>query len=520
MTPRNYLAPAALLVLALTASLATAGPWPSRWTAKPATPAPATQATPDPNALPPVSWPPKASTLVPQVTLPPLPAGPSIFRPPAPQLPQRTGLANAVQLGRPQPLLETPPNAPPIATLPEVAPQFPTNPTRPAPVAPEPGQPYVPPGVSRIVQNEIQQVGAEQRFDNPRVTTTVRGQVEDGAILPVRLDGPPPVAPPTGGEVPPLPPLPPDRYNAGVELAQPLNRSFGDQCAEFFGLGGPGCQKDGWFVSDHAFDEGIISPMTNIFLFEDPRSLTEVRPFWVYSKIPGNSDLQGGQAGILGTQARLAFTPNFSLVMNKLGGIGLHPDTPNFANVDGGEGLAELNIGPKWTFWRHESMVAATGLTFQLPIGGSSVFQDTGTMGLDLYASFGKNFWRTNWGSLNYMTTAGYNFRLDSTRSEFFHNHHHVSFDVANLHKIYPLFEVNWYKYTRTGANDLTFEGKDLFNFGAANAGLHSYVTVAGGARFKVTEQIQTGFAAEWSLFNNANSSDKFRLTFDLIFRY
>jgi hypothetical protein len=86
---------------------------------------------------------------------------------------------------------------------------------------------------------------------------------------------------------------------------------------------------------------------------------------------------------------------------------------------------------------------------------------------------------------------------------------------------IYPLVEVSWYKYTRSGsANPFDFEGKDLFNFGSSNAGLHSYFSVAGGARFKLNEHIQTGLAEEWNLHNNANSSDKFRLNFDLIFRY
>jgi hypothetical protein len=96
-----------------------------------------------------------------------------------------------------------------------------------------------------------------------------------------------------------------------------------------------------------------------------------------------------------------------------------------------------------------------------------------------------------------------------------------VSFDVLNWHHVYPLVEFNWYKYTRTGsATPFDFEGKDLFNFGAANAGLHSYFTIAPGVRFKINENIQTGIAGEWNVHSTAESVDKFRLTFDLIFRY
>jgi hypothetical protein len=480
---------------------------------------------------------------IPQVTLPPMPSGPSLFGPTArttpspqpsspqstpPQTPQqsqptRTSLVGSVELGRPTPSTD-PADTTPTAILPGSVPQIPANPTRAAPELPPP---YSPPGSGMIV-GDIQRVGAEQSFDSPRSPTTVRGQVEDGNIVPVQLSGPPPVPPPPpgggGGAVPPLPPLPEGNYNTGVELTRPLNKSFGDQCAEFFGFTNGAPNGHCWFESDHAFDmDGMISPVTNPFLFEDPRSLTEIRPVWVFAKIPSSSSLGGGQAGFLGTQARLAFTPNFSVVMNKLGGIGLHPDEPNAAGVDGASGFAELNIGPKWTFWRCESigMVAAAGATFQLPIGSSSVFQNTGTLGLDLYGTYGWNFLRTSWGSFSYLGSMGYDFGLDDKRSEFFHTHQQLSYDVLNLHHFYPLIEFNWYKYTRRGhETPFDFEGKDLFNFGASNAGLHSYFTIAPGARFKLNEHIQTGIATEFNLDHPANSLDKFRLTWDLIFRY
>jgi hypothetical protein len=559
MSARILTAAAMILALTITANPAEAFPWPSRWTNRnrstpPApnsnAPAPATSANP---AAPPVAaWPPRARDILPEATLPKLPSpsglsGPSSKLPPftpsagvvknesnfklPPMVPRTAPDRSApmtgtplVELGRPVALpMTTPPSE--IATLPPVSPppQMTNNPM-PMPPSSAPPMPYLPPGAGPVQATElVQQVS----FDRPR--TVVRAQMEDPAILPVQLSGPPPVPPPPGGSgvVNPLPPLPEGRYNAGVEMSQPLGRPTTSPLGEFYGFGTPTgavSNPDGsWCFTDHAFDEGLISPVTSPFNFEDPRAITEVRPLFIYSLVPNSSPLNGGSTTFFGVQGRLAFGPSFSLVMNKLGGIWFSPEDPNAAGVDGGSGFAEINIGPKWTFWRSESlnMVAATGMNFQIPLGSGSAYQNTGLLGLDPYISYGWNFGRSSYGSFNFMTSVGYNFSIDGERSQYFHNHYHLSYDVMNLHKIYPLLEVNWYKYTHMGDNTpYTFEGKDLINFGAANAGFHSYLSIAGGARFKLNEHIQTGFACEWDLLNQQNDLEKFRLTVDLIFRY
>ena len=78
------------------------------------------------------------------------------------------------------------------------------------------------------------------------------------------------------------------------------------------------------------------------------------------------------------------------------------------------------------------------------------------------YASFGQNFGRSCYGSFNVLSTIGYNFRTDNTRSEYFVDSLHLDYDVANLHKFFPLVEMNWFHYTRSGkARPLGFEGAD-----------------------------------------------------------
>jgi hypothetical protein len=79
------------------------------------------------------------------------------------------------------------------------------------------------------------------------------------------------------------------------------------------------------FESDHAFDN-FASPTTNLFLFEDPRALTEVKPIFMYQTIPGSNDtLKGGNVNYLGGQARVAITERLSFVINKFGWISLNP---------------------------------------------------------------------------------------------------------------------------------------------------------------------------------------------------
>ncbi len=225
------------------------------------------------------------------------------------------------------------------------------------------------------------------------------------------------------------------------------------------------------FQSDHAFDQ-MISPVGNPFYFEDPRALTEVRPIFIYQTAPNSNPVfAGGHSEFFGLQARVALTDRWSIVMNKLGWVSLHPNDP-IEGVSSQTGFAEVDIGPKWTFYRCESTgtILATGLTFQIPTG-SAADQNTGSLGLVPYITFAQNFgrnWLQSYGSFNFMAEAGYNFSVDDQRSEYFQTSLHLDYDVANLHRIYPLVELNWFHMTKRGdARDLTFEGNDLVNFGS-----------------------------------------------------
>jgi hypothetical protein len=332
-------------------------------------------------------------------------------------------------------------------------------------------------------------------------------------IIRTQGEGPPPV-PPSGA--PPAGPYLDPTVNTDV----PLN---GGGIGGFWNNSGNWYGKRCSFQSDHCFDV-MISPVANPFFFEDPRSLTEVRPIFIYQSAPNSTPVfAGGHSEFFGLQARVALTDKWSIVMNKLGFVSLHPNDP-MDGVSSQTGFAEVDIGPKWTFFRNESTgtLLATGLTFQIPTG-SAAAQNTGTLGLVPYITFAQNFgrnWLQSYGSFNFMAEAGYNFAVDDKRSEYFQGSLHLDYDVANLHRIYPLIELNWFHLTKRGdERPLTFEGADLVNFGSQDVEKRDLVTLDVGARYKIREWLQLGGAVEFPVSSYKGISD-FRLTFDVIIRY
>ncbi len=245
----------------------------------------------------------------------------------------------------------------------------------------------------------------------PRIA---RGQPADPAP-PGTLSGPPPAPAPA-------PPLGDPGFSAVVPVDQPLHHGLlrGQREEDWFNCGSHASPAAGLFKSDHFCDDSLISPVTNPFFFEDPRSLTEIKPLFMIQEAPKAHG--GGNAEFFGIQGRLALTEQFSLVINKLGFVSLNPDQAN-DGYDKKTGFAEINFGPKFTFWRDECHrnVAAVGLNIEAPIGSNSVFQNTGTLGLDPYITYGQTFGRSSFGSFNFIGEAGYNFAVDDKRAEFFH---------------------------------------------------------------------------------------------------
>lgn len=308
------------------------------------------------------------------------------------------------------------------------------------------------------------------------------------------------------------------RNDTRKDVATPTdNRSsgkFGDHLDGILG------ERSEWFRSDHAFD-GFISPISNPFLFEDPRSLTEVRPIYIYQRMPsGQPDFTGGNISYFGLQTRVAITNRLSFTFNKLGGLWIDPGSGS--TFSGENGFAELWFGPKYTFIRGEQSgcLLAGGLQFQLPIGSASVFQDTGNLSLVPYVTYGQNFLRDcRIGSFNGLIGSGYAFGTDSARSDYFYLSTHLDLDLMNWHRIYPVTELNYFLYTSDGnARPIGSEGRDLINFGGQAKG-NNMLSGAIGARFKITEAAQFGAVYEMPFVGSKDLMQS-RFTVDFILRY
>ncbi|WP_020471171.1 hypothetical protein [Zavarzinella formosa] len=274
------------------------------------------------------------------------------------------------------------------------------------------------------------------------------------------------------------------------------------------------------FESDCAFQD-FVSPISNPFLAEDPRALTELRPIYIYQTIPKNQYLyQGGNAQFFGLQGRLALTERFSVVVNKLGGNIFNPGSTS--PLDNDVGLSEIWLAPKFAFWRDvETQTLATGgLMFQIPVGGKSVYQDTGSLSLVPYVSYGQRLWRTGAGTFSVQNTVGYSFGTNNLRSDYLYDTAQLSLDVLDSHRFYPVIEMSWFHYTSDGKERpyLAFEGRDLANIGAPVKG-RDYLTIAPGFRFNLTQAWQFGVSTEFPLLGTKDLM-KFRLGVDVIWRY
>jgi hypothetical protein len=393
------------------------------------------------------------------------------------------------------------------------------------------------------VESPIVTLGRPEAMNRPAIAQDNQASSSDRTIVPVSyestertLSSPiirgqspeqasPTLAPPGGG----FPATPEERYNAGVVInnGQVGNTGggvgFWVQCQDIFNNCGQAMTAGNrnLFQSDHCFDN-FISPVSDPFLSMDPRSLTEIRPIFMYQSTSSNNPIfRGGDVEWFGTQARLALTDRLSFVLSELGFIWLEPHN----HVNGFAphvGFSEIHLGPQYTFIRSEDTgtLLAGGLQFAIPAGSGKVFQDTGSLSLIPYFTFGQNFWRTSYGSLNFLTTFAYSAGFDSKRSDYLFNSYHLDYDLFNAHKIYPLIELNWYHYTESGNNrPIMFEGQDLVNFGAHGVSGSDNLSLAFGARYKFTEWAQTGIAAEFPISSPHQFMD-FRLTIDFILRY
>jgi len=276
-------------------------------------------------------------------------------------------------------------------------------------------------------------------------------------------------------------------------------------------------------------------PITNPTLFDNALPQSNVHPIFMYHNLPSRVDIigggslpMGGHVEVYALQFEYAFNERLSVVATKDGYVRFKPDTPGLWSTQ--SGFANIAAGLKYAFIYDpvNSFVMSGTATYEFPLGNHDVFQGEGNGVLNLIVS-GLKVWD------RFQLAGGGGFRLpfDGQQSTNTFLSAHASYEVVPW--FIPLVEVNWHHVLSAGngrpnyfsqAGGLvpvvaTFEGNDLLNFGAANAGENrDLVTAAVGFRSRITESVDLGFAYEIPLTDEEGSIIDDRFTVDLVWRF
>lgn len=266
----------------------------------------------------------------------------------------------------------------------------------------------------------------------------------------------------------------------------------------------------GFLPSDHCFDR-FISPLSNPFFFEDPRSLTEVRTLFIDNTLPRDTTA-GGDVQVYGAQFRGRISDRFSVIAPRLADMQLN-------NVGNGHphGFMSAPVGGKYNLIRDvdRQFLVSIGATYFIP-GFRDVYQGFGQGDFHFFITSGKQiFDRGHW-----LSGSGFRIPVDAnygTQMWYWSN----QWDYELPGHIYPLMGVNWYHWMRSAGLDATngLTGLDIVNLptmGVAGTNVATYVI---GARWKPSRHFEVGAGWETPLTQNHDVLQN-RVYTDLIVRY
>ncbi len=286
----------------------------------------------------------------------------------------------------------------------------------------------------------------------------------------------------------------------------------GNDCGGCDGLSA-GCDAGllgyGWVKrSDQCFDD-FISPMTNSFFFEDPRTLTEARFIFMNNQLP--NALGGNSLQVYAMQARVALTQRLSLIATK--NAIYSTQSPLLDS-----GFADGAFGFKYNLYRdvQRGRLLSAGITFDVPTGAKRTLQGNGNGEYHFFTTAG-----TRIGSRgHWLIASGLREPADkSLENRLFYVSNHLDRRIGNR-ALYAFTELNWYNYgSSANAFAQSIEGGDLFNLGSPNVTGNDLVTHAIGLKSKPRSNMEAGVAWEYPMTARDGLMDN-RLTADFIVRY
>ena len=260
--------------------------------------------------------------------------------------------------------------------------------------------------------------------------------------------------------------------------------------------------------------------VADFVFFEDPRTVTELRPIFVNHWVPkqiGAGIPAGGTIQLYALQFRVALTERLSVIAVKDGYI--VDNTGGALNTLLDDGWAAVTAGLKYNLLRDacRGTLVSAGFTYELPIGSQRALQDIGDGEFHLFASVGQ---RLAGGRSHLLSTVGWRVPVDDqlqTTSIHWSNH----LDVRVTDTVYAFTEVAWWHWTESAGAGLPLgvAGQDLFNLSASNVAGNNLVTQNVGVKLKPSRHTEVGAAYEFPLTGFQDVIDG-RLMLDLILRY
>jgi hypothetical protein len=251
-----------------------------------------------------------------------------------------------------------------------------------------------------------------------------------------------------------------------------------------------------------SFGEGgfarYVPPVTMPTLNETPFITTEVKPIYMYHKIPNDFLTDGGTVNVVALQARLAITDR----------LGFIATTDGYTWIDFDEGLSntdgwnDITAGLKYAVVSDPAggTIVTLGARYTLPVGTLETdgldLNGTGDGYVDVFASAAQLFDKTQvQGSL------GAQIAISDDNWSYIHGHLHVDHEI--FPGVYPLLEANLIAPIDGGdvLPNTSLTGAEIVDIGASDP--DDILTLAAGLRARASENIIFGAAFEKNVLSS-----------------
>jgi len=257
--------------------------------------------------------------------------------------------------------------------------------------------------------------------------------------------------------------------------------------------------------------EKTISPVSNPIFFEDPVIRSEIRPIFAYHRIDPAFVTGDGEAQLYALQLRFAITERLAFIAAQDGYFDISTD-----GLGDLSGWMDVAAGFKYALIddKEHQFILTPGFTFFVPVGNQEVFQGKGSGEWNLFVSAAKGF-----DKLHLTGNVGVRLPNDSDEQSTV-LHYSLMADYYACRYFIPFVVANaWTVLSEGNGIPLDSEGYDVINFGASRAGNTTQMTVGGGFRSRILDNVDIGVAYEKAVLSPEGLTDD-RLTFDVSIRF